>query len=204
MQNVSRKLLIKRIEQHKKNGWKHRQVHNKLCIAEHDLKYFWVTKYIKDRNPLQYANDVFNEIHSGLYDNLQRYEYLIQENKWKSEQLVYELTKKAYKKHTVLYQYRPFFLRSEKGQMSYDIFICGINVAIEYQGKQHFEPVDIFGGKDHFKSQVIRDKLKMKLSKDNGVSLVYINYWEDISIDLIEKRVNEALEENASTMSPPS
>lgn len=197
-------LLIKRIEQHKKNGWKHRQVHNKLCIAEHDLKYFWVTKYIKDRNPLQYANDVFNEIHSGLYDNLQRYEYLIQENKWKSEQLVYELTKKAYKKHTVLYQYRPFFLRSEKGQMSYDIFICGINVAIEYQGKQHFEPVDIFGGKDHFKSQVIRDKLKMKLSKDNGVSLVYINYWEDISIDLIEKRVNEALEENASTMSPPS
>lgn len=192
-------LFCKRIEQHKKSGWKHRTVHNKLCIAEHDLKYFWVTKYIKGKNQPQCEDAVFSEVHSGLYDHLPRYEYLIQKNKWKSEQLVYELTKKAYKKYTVLYQYRPFFLKSEKGQMSYDIFICGINVAIEYQGKQHFEPVDIFGGKDHFESQVIRDKIKLQLSKDNGIALAYINYWEDISIDLIKKRVEEALEEISPT-----
>lgn len=71
----------------------------------------------------------------------------------------------------------------------------GLNVAIEYQGKQHFEPVEIFGGEEHFKDQVYRDKLKKELSAANGVSLVYINYWDDISPDLIRERVENALKE---------
>lgn len=73
--------------------------------------------------------------------------------------------------------------------MSYDVFICGLNIAIEYQGKQHFEPVEIFGGEEHFKNQVVRDKLKQELSRKNGVTLIYINYWEDISSDLIKDKV---------------
>ena len=77
--------------------------------------------------------------------------------------------------------------------MSYDIFICGLNVAIEYQGKQHFEPVEIFGGEEHFQEQIHRDQLKKDLSLQNGVALVYINYWEDISPDLIKRRVELAL-----------
>lgn len=193
-------ILMEKIERHKANGWKHKYKKNlgsdKLCIAEHDLKYFWVSKYVKSKIPcdvLSVGSTIFEEVHNGGFKNEPRYEYLIPENKWKSEQLVYELTKKLYKKYTVLYQHRPFFLKSEKGQMSYDIFICGLNVAIEYQGKQHFEPVEIFGGEEHFKEQTYRDKLKKKLSFQNGVSLVYINYWEDISPDLIKEKVTAAI-----------
>lgn len=58
-------------------------------------------------------------------------------------------------------------------------------MAIEYQGKQHFEPVEIFGGKDNFEKQKKRDVLKKKLSDENGIKLVYINYWEDITAELI-------------------
>ena len=100
----------------------------------------------------------------------------------------------AFSKHAVVYQHRPYFLKTDKGRLSYDVFICGLNIAIEYQGKQHFEPVEIFGGKEHFIEQQRRDALKRELSIKNGVRLVYINYWEDISIDLIKNRVNEALE----------
>ena len=95
----------------------------------------------------------------------------------------------------MIYQHRPFFLRSEQGQMSYDVFITKLNVAIEYQGKQHFEAVEIFGGQEHFEKQVERDKLKKELSEKNGVKLVYINYDEDISTDLIKEKVERALQE---------
>lgn len=194
--------LIKRIELHELNGWdikfKHKKHTNKHCIAEHDLKYFWVSKYIKNDSVYSVGQEIFKKARQGGYKEKERYEYLIPANKWKSEQLVYELTEKLYKRHTVLYQHHPFFLKSDKGQMSYDVFICGLNVAIEYQGKQHFEPVEIFGGEEHFKDQVYRDNLKKELSVANGVSLVYINYWDDISSDLIRERVENALKERAA------
>lgn len=73
--------------------------------------------------------------------------------------------------------------------MSYDVYISGLNVAIEYQGKQHFEPVEFFGGDDAFQDVRRRDKIKAELSRANGVKLVYINYWEDITPALIIERV---------------
>ena len=73
--------------------------------------------------------------------------------------------------------------------MSYDIFISRLNVAIEYQGKQHFEPVEFFGGREAFEKLQIRDKEKAELSRKHGVKLVYINYWEDITPELIIERV---------------
>ena len=57
--------------------------------------------------------------------------------------------------------------------MSYDVFIISKNTAIEYQGKQHFEPVEFFGGQEHFQKQVIRDKLKQELSAKNKIKLIY-------------------------------
>ena len=198
-------IMVRRIHKYKQEGWEHKKKKNvpskTLCIAEHDLKYFWVSRYIKGSilaDILKVQDEIFVNVQEGKYSELPRYEYLIPENKWKSEQLVYEITKKLYKKKTVLYQHRPFFLKTDKGQMSYDIFICGLNVAIEYQGKQHFEPVEIFGGEEHYKAQVERDKLKYRLSQENGVTLEYVNYWDDISPELIKERITEGLEKRGN------
>ena len=73
--------------------------------------------------------------------------------------------------------------------MSYDIFISGLNIAIEYQGRQHFEPVAFFGGEEAFEDLQARDKLKAKLSAENGIKLVYINYWEAITPELVIDRI---------------
>ncbi|MBE6028863.1 MAG: hypothetical protein E7226_01775 [Clostridiales bacterium] len=75
--------------------------------------------------------------------------------------------------------------------MSFDVFITGLNVAIEYQGKQHFEPVDFFGGVEAFESVQKRDREKAELSKEHGVKLVYINYWENVTAELIRERVEQ-------------
>lgn len=163
----------------------------KLGLEEKGMKYCWINAHIKNSEE-RFNGKIIEDIKNGIYEDVDWYEYIIPENKWKSEQLVLEIVKQLYPKETVWYQYRPDFLKTDKGQLSYDIFIGKMRVAIEYQGKQHFEPVEIFGGIDSFERQKERDALKYRLSRENGIKLIYINYWEDITPALIKKRIEES------------
>ena len=80
--------------------------------------------------------------------------------------------------------------------------MCGENIAIEYQGKQHFEPVEFFGGQKHFEEQRKRDELKREKSEQNGIILICINYWEDISLDLIKSKIAEEYKKRNITRTP--
>ena len=51
----------------------------------------------------------------------------------------------------------------------------------------------ILCGDLHQIEQVARDKLKKKLSDENGVTLIYVNYDEDVSVELIKEKVAQAL-----------
>lgn len=80
------------------------------------------------------------------------------------------------------------WLRTEKKKMQYDFYLPKENIAIECQGIQHFEPVEIFGGENDFQETVKRDKIKEKLSKENGVKILYysnlnINFPYDVITD---------------------
>lgn len=173
-------------------GVKQRQV-----IIENYLKYFFIQKNIKDKDDAhKFAHEICDKMCEGEFQDIERSAYLKPVNRWITEELVYNLVKKIYKNYKVIYQHRPFFLKGTKGgQMSYDIFITGLNIAIEYQGKQHFEPVDFFGGIENYKCTVARDKLKKELSKKNGVKLIYINYWENVTSSLIVEKINKVLNE---------
>lgn len=157
---------------------------------ENKLSYFYIDYYIKEESIIQVKEtEIYHAVQNGNYTTIERGTYSKPINKWKTEELVYLLTKKIFKNNTVIYQHRPFFLRSVHGQLSYDVFITGLNIAIEYQGKQHFEAVEFFGGEKSFLQQVHRDKLKAKLSVENNVKLVYINYWDDVTIELIKEKI---------------
>lgn len=160
----------------------------KLGLEEKGMTFFWINAYIK-KSQEYFDGTVIKDLINGRYIDIDKYEYVIPENRWKSEQLVYELVKQLYPKYSVYYQYRPEYLKTENGQLSYDVFIAKKHVAIEYQGKQHFEPVEIFGGIEAFEKQKKRDELKKKLSMQNSVKLVYINYWEDITSELLIERI---------------
>ena len=82
--------------------------------------------------------------------------------------------------------------------MSYDVFISELDIAIEYQGKQHFQPVEFFGGEEGFESLKKRDARKLELSEEHGVKLIYINYWEEVNEALIRTRVEEAIKSRTS------
>lgn len=47
---------------------------------------------------------------------------------------------------------------------------------IEYDGKQHFEPVDWFGGIENFKKQQRRDEIKNNYCKSNNIPLLRFPY----------------------------
>lgn len=160
----------------------------KLGLEEKGMTFFWINAYIK-KSQEYFDGTVIKDIMDGRYIDVDRYEYVIPDNKWKSEQLVYELAKQLYPKCSVYYQYRPEYLKIGNSQLSYDVFIAKKRVAIEYQGKQHFEPVEIFGGTEAFEKQKKRDELKKKLSIQNNVKLVYMNYWEDITSELLKERI---------------
>lgn len=163
-------------------------------LEEH-LTYFVTTKYQNSfENTWRYARELFETAEQGKFENIEKFSYVHPTNKWTTEETVYKLTKKLFKKYHVIYQYRPEYLKSSiGGQMSYDIFIKELNVAIEYQGKQHFEPVNFFGGEYGFHNTQRRDYEKLKLSREHNVHLIYINYWEEINEQLILNKINEAI-----------
>lgn len=47
---------------------------------------------------------------------------------------------------------------------------------IEYQGKQHYEPVEFFGGVDNFEEVKRRDGIKRDYCEANNIPLLLINY----------------------------
>ena len=49
-------------------------------------------------------------------------------------------------------------------------------IEIEFDGIQHFEPIEFFGGQKEFKETQIRDNLKNKYAKDNNIKLLRISY----------------------------
>lgn len=77
------------------------------------------------------------------------------------------------------YQYRTEWL----GQQSFDIYIPSQNIAIEYQGLQHYEAVDLFGGESSLEDNQKRDKKKRELSAEHGVKVLDWKYSVRVNRD---------------------
>lgn len=73
-------------------------------------------------------------------------------------------------------------------RLPFDFYLPEKNVLIEYDGKQHFEPVSRFGGEEGFKRIKFTDGLKNIYAAENGIKLIRIPYTmsrEEIEIYLL-------------------
>jgi hypothetical protein len=59
------------------------------------------------------------------------------------------------------------------GKQSFDFYLPKYNIAIECQGRQHFESVNKFGGNDYFKKIKELDNKKKILAKEHNIKLIY-------------------------------
>lgn len=87
-------------------------------------------------------------------------------SKWKSEESLYALVYLYYQ--DALSHYNAKWL----GQQHLDIFIPCLRIGIEYQGKQHYEAVEFFGGEQGLIDRQILDEKKRMLCIDNGITLI--------------------------------
>lgn len=58
---------------------------------------------------------------------------------------------------------------------------------IEYDGQQHYYPVECYGGQKGYQETIERDNLKNNYCKDNNINLIRIPYW--LRAEEIEKNL---------------
>lgn len=94
---------------------------------------------------------------------------------WISEMEMYNLIKNKFK--DAIHHASPNWLKPQH----FDVYVPSEGIAFEYQGKQHFEPVDFFGGKESFENMKQLDIRKKKKCKKNKILLIEWFYDEEIS-----------------------
>ena len=78
-----------------------------------------------------------------------------------------------------------------KRLLKFDFYIPKINAVIEYQGMQHYEPIEFFGGLDGLKELQKRDQIKRDYCNTNHIAHFEISYKEDIETALLRILSNE-------------
>ena len=71
----------------------------------------------------------------------------------------------------------------DKNPLPFDFYLPDYNTACEVQGKQHYEPVEYFGGEESFVIRVNHDNIKRNYCKQNNITLIEIPYWEYNNIE---------------------
>lgn len=94
-----------------------------------------------------------------------------------------------------LREYRFNDCRSVK-PLPFDFYLPDYNACIEYDGEQHYKPIDFNGmgeemAEKRFEEGKRRDKIKDQYCKNNGIKLIRIPYWKfKNSEEIIKKELN--------------
>ena len=69
--------------------------------------------------------------------------------------------------------------------LRFDFYLNKYNTLIEFDGQQHFRPVDFFNGEEGFRLTQLRDNIKNEYCKNNNIPLLRISYKEINNIENI-------------------
>lgn len=79
-----------------------------------------------------------------------------------------------------------------------DCYFEKYNLAIEYNGIQHFKYIPYFHkGKNTLEYQRYKDKIKEEFCKNNNITLIKLKYNDDLSKDNLKKILAEAISNQA-------
>jgi hypothetical protein len=89
---------------------------------------------------------------------------------WISETELFYHIRTEFSNLKVIHHGRPKWL----GRQHLDIYIEDFNIGIEYQGKQHSQSVEYFGGDTSFTKQLMLDEKKKVICEENGCELIEV------------------------------
>lgn len=73
----------------------------------------------------------------------------------------------------------------DKNPLPFDFYLPNYNILIEYQGVQHYDVIERFGGLKGFILRQKHDKIKLEYCLLSGITLITIPYWEFNNIEQI-------------------
>lgn len=77
--------------------------------------------------------------------------------------------------------------------LPFDFYLPDFNILIEYDGEQHYKPVEIWGGEKGFENQKRLDAIKNKFASDSGMTLIRIPYTVKKESQLLSYLTDEIL-----------
>lgn len=140
---------------------------------------------------IDWAKECENPFIELVEEILREAENLLRENHnlprigegWLSEMQLYNLVKAIFPKAE--HRATPEWLKP----LHLDIFVPSKKLAFEYQGKQHFEPIEFFGGVEAFKHTQKRDQKKKLKCRSKGVTLIEWRYDEPINSGVLKAKL---------------
>lgn len=104
---------------------------------------------------------------------------------WINETTLKHIVESLFPDCTVISHYRPKWLLG----LELDIYVSELKLAFEYQGIQHFYPIQHWGGVKQLKIQQEHDARKKQICDELGVTLVYFDYTEDINTEYVKTKI---------------
>jgi hypothetical protein len=113
------------------------------------------------------------------------------ESRLKNQKTLYDIVKKIYPDEKVEWNYNHKQLRFKESNlpMQLDVFVPNLNLAFEYQGEQHFFPIEHWGGERAFVFGLKRDDEKRVACQENGIKLVEIDYNWDRTEEFVRNKL---------------
>lgn len=102
---------------------------------------------------------------------------------WKRETELAELVKMMYP--DAIRELSPSWLHGQR----LDIFVPSQNLAFEYQGEQHYQPMSIYGGAKGLVKRQQQDQRKRELCAANSVTLIEWKYTMPISQEILVREL---------------
>ena len=106
-----------------------------------------------------------------------------------TQRLLFSFTQMIYPSLLIFENYfHPKLIHSNNYEL--DIFIPALQLALEYQGEQHYDDIPAaFGAVESSQS---RDIVKEKLAKDHSIKIIYIPYWWDQSLSSLQSSLQSS------------
>ena len=109
----------------------------------------------------------------------------------KGEKLVFNL---LIKKEIAFEVQKKFKGCVHKRKLPFDFYIPSLNLCIEYQGRQHYEPIKFFGGEKKFNMLKHRDQIKRDFCEENNIRLLEIKYTDIENIcEILEPIISQCV-----------
>jgi len=106
---------------------------------------------------------------------------------WIGESILVQIVKIIFPSNTIIRHHRPGWLEG----LELDIFVQELDIAFEYQGQQHYQSIEAWGGDSALQQLQIRDARKRFLCQQHGVHLVEITYMDPLSVEFVKSKISE-------------